>query len=863
MAGKNQSSKAKLAGPVHIRHGPLVSQETVYVAPIKDDMLLGVDYLNKHAAEINFEDHTIQVRGVRLPMNSSDGNYSAKVYPDHDTFIPSMNAVKVKCVMDKPLTGRILIAPKNEQDVLTPWTLCQDKDNIQVLICNWTNEDVTVPRGYPIGTASIPQEVLEEQESVGGMSQGESTGPNIRVCSTFPEHLRPLLDESKKGLDDEQVAKLEQLLSTYQDVFAKSDFDLGDFTAVSHSIDTGQAAPIKQGLRRTPLHFRGEEDGHLNKMLTAGVIQPSVSEWASPPVLVRKRDGTVRWCVDYRALNAITRKDVFPLPRIEECVDALEGNIWFSKLDANSAYWQVRLDDDSRPKTAFTTRRGLFEFVRMPFGLCNAPATFSRVINLILSGLNWETVLAFLDDICVLGRSFEDHLHNLEGVFKRFRKYGLRMKPRKCSLFKKEVEFLGRLVSKNGVQLMPESIRAVSQWPELKSVKDVQKFIGLTNYHRLFIKSYSSIAEPLFKILRENEFHWTDAERAAFQALKTALTSTPVLGIPTSTDPFILDTDASNFAIGAELIQVQNGQERVIGYGSYTLSKEQRRYCTTRKELLAVIRFIRQFRPYLLGRRFTVRTDHSSLRWLAGFKEPQGQLARWLEELSQYDVEIVHRPGRHHGNADALSRRPAESDCTIERNPLDSLPCGGCNYCQRIQRSWKTFQDEIDDVVPLSSGVLRALRAAAIPTDNETFEPRASTWEEQQKDGVLRTFVEWLRGEEPDEGSLGLASPELKHMWMSRELFVIKDDVLYRIHPQTRQHQVVVSQQWRTEILALAHDVPTAGHQGINRTKERLKRYWWYRRSSEVKSYINTCSNCNAMKKASTPTPHYPMQLYH
>ena len=180
----------------------------------------------------------------------------------------------------------------------------------------------------------------------------------------------------------------------------------------------------------------------------------------------------------YRALNAVTRKDVYPLPRIEDCVDSLEGNIWFSKLDANSAYWQVQMDESSREKTAFIIRRGLYEFVRMPFGLSNAPATFSRVVNLILAGMNWETVLAFLDDICVLGRDFAEHLENLRQVFGRFRQFGLRLKPRKCSLFKKEVEFLGRLVSKEGVRVSPESIRAVVEWHTLKSVKDVQKFIG-------------------------------------------------------------------------------------------------------------------------------------------------------------------------------------------------------------------------------------------------------------------------------------------------------------------------------------------------------------------------------------------------
>ncbi|GFO16517.1 Pol polyprotein [Plakobranchus ocellatus] len=644
MAGKGQESWANLVGPISVKVGPLSTQETIYVAQINDDMLLGVDFLDKYNAVIDFKDHTLQVQGKRIPLRTLVSDRRSKAY------------------------------------------LKQRLQSLRILV--WET-------AYGLSGDGLNQEADHVHER----------NPVIRGCQVTPDlpsHLEPLWLNSKIELDDQQAESLRSLLAEYQDVFAKSDFDLGNFTAVYHTVDTGQAAPIKQRMRRTPIHFKGEEDVHLDKMLEARVVQPSVSEWASPPVLVRKRDGSVRWCVDYRALNKITRKDVFPLPRIEDCVDALDGNLMFSKLDANSAYWQVRLDEESKPKTAFCTRRGLFEFVRMPFGLCNAPATFSRVINLVLSGLNWESVLAFLDDVCVLGRSYDNHIDNLRKVFERFRTYGLRLKPRKCSLFRREVEFLGRLVSKNGIQILPESIAAVQKWPVPRAVKDIQRFMGLTNYHRLFIKDYSRVAEPLFRILRNNEFRWGEEEEQSFENLKKALTETPVLGIPSTDDPFILDTDASDVAIGAELIQLQAGVERVIGYGSYTLSKEQRNYCTTRKELLAVVRFIRQFRPYLLGRHFKVRMDHNSLRWLTNFKEPQGQLARWLEELSQYDMEIIHRPGKQHGNADALSRMPHGEECPSYNasSLLTALPCGGCKYCQRMQRSWGKFMEEVDDVIP-------------------------------------------------------------------------------------------------------------------------------------------------------------------
>lgn len=233
--------------------------------------------------------------------------------------------------------------------------------------------------------------------------------------------MQELLTKSGEHLSSQEKVLLQDVLLSYSDVFAQNEFDLGNFTAIEHNIDTGDAAPIKQRLRRTPACYVGEEEKHLNKLLDAGVIEPSISEWASAPVLVRKKDGTLRWCVDYRALNKVTKKDVFPLPLVYECLDTLTGNVWFSKLDANWAYLQVKVKDSDKGKTAFITKYGSFQFNRMGFGLCNAPGTFSRVMNLVLRGLHWNSVLAFLDDILVLGKDFHEHLSNIKEVLERFR----------------------------------------------------------------------------------------------------------------------------------------------------------------------------------------------------------------------------------------------------------------------------------------------------------------------------------------------------------------------------------------------------------------------------------------------------------
>ena len=293
----------------------------------------------------------------------------------------------------------------------------------------------------------------------------------------------------------------------------------------------------------------------------------------------------------------------------------------------------------------------------MAMGLCNAPATFQRAMQLVFHGMLWKQVLTYLDDLNVLGRNFNDHLSNLVQSFERLRKYNLKLKPQKCHFFQKEVPFLGRLATTQGIAIDPNKIKVVLEWPAPTNKREVESFLGFANYHRCHIKEYAKLAGPLYELTGpKSPFHWDTVHEEAFAALKESLVSAPVLAYPNAQDVFILDTDASDTAIGAELLQLQEGEEKVISYGSFTLNPAQRNYCTTRKELLAVLWFSREFCHYLLGRQFLVCTDHSSLTWLMHFCHPEGMLAQWLEELSQYDMVIQHCPGNKHGNADGLSQ---------------------------------------------------------------------------------------------------------------------------------------------------------------------------------------------------------------
>ena len=359
-------------------------------------------------------------------------------------------------------------------------------------------------------------------------------------------------------------------------------------------------------------------------MLQRGVIEPSTSPWSSPVVLVTKKDGTIRFCIDYRLLNDVTRKDAYPLPRIDDILDALDGSRYFSTLDLYSGYWQVDMADADKEKTAFITRKGLFQWRSMPFGLCNAPGTFERLMDLVLTGLTWETCLVYLDDVIVYGKTFEDALSNLKFVLSRLRKAGLKLKPSKCQLFRDKVPFLGHVVSRRGVEVDPKKTAAVANWLTPARVKDVRSFIGTAQYYRRFIPNFAQIAAPLTDLYKDpsrKKVEWTQECQYAFDTLKEMLMAPPILAYPKREGAFFISTDASNDGMGSVLEQDQTQDDgtivrKVIAYASKALSRSQRKYCATNKELLAVVWALEQFKYYVLGRPFTVITDHASLVWL-------------------------------------------------------------------------------------------------------------------------------------------------------------------------------------------------------------------------------------------------------
>ena len=375
--------------------------------------------------------------------------------------------------------------------------------------------------------------------------------------------------------------------------------------------------------------------------------------------MVKKKDNSDRMCIDYRDLNAITIDDKMPLPRIHEVIDRLRGAKYFTTLDIAWGYWQVMMDPDSIEKTAFITNEGHYEWLVMPFGLKNAPATIQRIIQHILGKLLYKGAINYLDDVIVYTETFEEHLKLLDQIFKSFAEYGIKLRPKKCHFAQTSVQYLGHVISHNEVRPSPEKIAAIQSFPVPTTSRKVKSFLGLAGYFCRFSKDYALTAKPLNRLTGKNsQFVWTDLHQKAFESIKSLLVNDPVLALFDPNKPCTIYTDASGLGIGAILAQTDdNNIEHVVEYFSRSLNKHQENYTVSELECLAVVEAIEHFEVYL-HLPFTVVTDHSALQWLLTFKKPKGRLYRWSVRLSAFNFKIVHKAGIKQQHVDALSRNP-------------------------------------------------------------------------------------------------------------------------------------------------------------------------------------------------------------
>ena len=426
-----------------------------------------------------------------------------------------------------------------------------------------------------------------------------------------------------------------------------------------------EARPVYRGSRRLSPKEEQECVAQVTALVEHGHAQPSYSPYGSPVLFVRKKDGTLRMCVDYRALNNQTVKDKFPIPRIDAMLDSLQGATVFSKLDLSQGYHQVRIHPDDVHKTAFTTPFGHYEFTVMPFGLSNAPATFQRMMNAVLQPHMRRYCCVYLDDILVFSRTPEEHEHHLQTVLKALSDARLFAKLVKCEFGLSSVKFLGHVVSTDGISTDPEKISAVSQFPTPKTVSEVRSFLGLANYYRRFIKQFAAVASPLSDITGKNsEFIWTGAQQKAFETLKAKLCSAPVLRMPDTLRAFEVHADACNGGIGGVLEQDFGQGLQPVAYYSKRLSPTQLNYPPGDLEALAIVTVLTEWKCYLQGSHFVVNSDHDTLKRLQTQPVVAGRRARYAEFLQEFDCTIQYIRGPQNVVADAMSRRPELFACT-------------------------------------------------------------------------------------------------------------------------------------------------------------------------------------------------------
>lgn len=510
-------------------------------------------------------------------------------------------------------------------------------------------------------------------------------------------------------LSDQQSIELNKIIASFH--IANSDLPLGRTNVLCHEIITGDSKPIRQRYYPVSPYVQKEMDTELNRMLALDVIEPCASPWSNPLVVVRRPNKKIRLCLDSRKLNLVSEGCQYPLPYISRILGRIRGTKYLSTIDLSDAFWQIPLSLEARPKTAFVVPgRGMYRFKVMPFGLKNAPGTQSRLMDAVLGYDMEPMVFCYLDDIVCATETFEEHVYCLKQIAKRLRKANLTISIAKSKFCVKELKYLGFILGREGLTTDPQKVSAILHYPTPKNIKNIRSLCGMLSWYRKFIDDFATIVAPISDLLKckNKTFKWTDEAENAFRKLKILLTSNPILFMPDFSKPFIIESDASSDGAGAVLLQNIDGQDRVIEYMSQRLSSTQMNYSVTERECLSLILAIEKWRSYIEGSKFTVITDHASLKWLYNLKDPSGRLARWALRLLPYDFEILHRKGVNHVVPDALSRCVEIIDLDsdefmddLEYNALrddvmvypDKFPKlhvdGSIIYCKTYSDKWK------------------------------------------------------------------------------------------------------------------------------------------------------------------------------
>lgn len=811
--------------------------QTFHVIPKKfrtpHDGILGNPVLMKWGAVISYPKQALILANngdrIEIPFVNSSSKGIHLLVPAR---------TELKCKLPVSGSGEVVTIPMEVGEGIFLARAVTEAENgkATVLVVNTTEKDVRIP-DLTVDTQPMSEFTIKKEKDTGNRWKA----------------LKKELQTG--GLNGHETDQIYKLCREFADIFYLDGDSLKTTTVGKQKIRIKEGAePVYRKPYRNPHHQKGLVREYINKLKKDRIVEPAVSPWNAPLLLVPKKNldkegkRQYRVCIDYRGLNGVIQQDRYPLPNIQDIIDQLGKAKYFTTIDLSQGYFQVELEEDSRPYTAFITPDGEhLQMRKMPMGLSTSPAAFSRIMSMALAGLKGTRCLVYLDDLIVFSKTVKEHMKNLEEVFLRLRKANLQIHPGKTVFLQKTVLFLGYVVDGNGIRPDPKKVELIKNWHRPENVKQVQQFFGLASFYRQFIENFAKKSRALSLLLKKGkEFVWTESCEKAFNVLKEEICSEKVLAFPDFEKEFTVYTDASKYALGAVL---QNADGRPVHFASRILKPAEMNYATVEKELLAMVFATKIFRPYLLGKHFTFKTDHRPLQWVFKMADPSTRLIKFGLRLEEFNFSVDYIPGETNTAADALSREPTELEKQMVMILTRSMARQEEHNVIAQPKDTETWRLKCKGRSRKVKPVTR-LQELQVDPNMPGYNMKKQMEKAKRDHKIARVVVTKSQRETHSKVIKALGEADI-------QILTIGDVMELRTKKSQR------------EAMESIHSEITGGHPGVVKTLKTLQKYFfWKGMSTDVANFVANCAACQQHKKQGaikaaqivTDTPSKPFQ---